>query len=1094
MKRFFIYCIVIIGAVFVGLAFYMFAKNNEVIDCTVSQGDTIYLNVGESFDIPINHTKKDKRTTIETKSDNSNIASINDDLGKIEARAGGTATITITPSNSNFGPFTFTLRIGDGSNENPYFVSTAEQLLRIGTMTSSWTLDDSYELVANIDLKERWVDGAVESWRPLGDSTDNKFTGNFNGGTKTISNLVIDESCTSNYVGLFGYVASGATVEKVTLVSPQIKVAGENVGAVAGYSEGSITRCKVVGGEITSTNKSACVGGIVGVSKRVQTENEIAMCSVDGVALNSANTVGGIAGKFVSGVIANCKANVKLATNKEIYPELAGGLIGEIYAIEHEQESKKFAYNSLIQTNLVIAQFGKNDEGNYLATTKHVMIAKDDLTGDSETEYVGNLFYCEDYDVIAVSTISANATRLTRQEVESQGSFKYTDKYSKEIAWDFVGTWSFEDKTEFDSIGPYIIQDGIGQNIKPLRNGSEVNKSNATDILDKLMLAGSDDIDQKYLGYTYVITEDIEIDFANSDWTPIGNKTNPFTGTIYGKDGAKLTLKNIKIPSSKIVASAGQKTAGIFGCTSNTAQISDINIVNLIIHSDENTYVGGMVGQNFGTLKNCSISGLCIKNGLYAGGIVGQNLGWVSNCEVGQSDTLTEIPEGQSDSVDVATQVVTDGKGTKYVGGIVGYNSSSVYCCEADILVEGTSSDGITFVGGVAGANADGGQIELCAKIGGDTKAGGSTVRLGGIVGSNLGTVTKCYSELSAVTATKNSNSYAGGVVGYQAGNISSSYFNGTLEGYYVGGIAGHAAAGTIEKCYSNASILASNKIGGLAYRCEATIKNCYFEALSQVQFAEGKKNDNVFAGLAVELPEGGYIENCYVSTTQGVSSNGENYLDVNTIIRSNITSFWTGLFGAKKYGSINNNVINSNGIEIGWWEKNIRKVLWSSKSWGSDSGWKFRTVDISGDGLLDGSVTSYFTSDCEFDPTIWDFSGSTPKLFGLDISGTVEDEFEETSINVALAEGAESNISLDGTVLKVTGFVAETPATITLDVTTENTDEVPTATLIEGDCVEVGAVADGKLAITVKALGNAKIKLELNDGTMLELTIEVVE
>lgn len=59
---------------------------------------------------------------------------------------------------------------------------------------------------------------------------------------------------------------------------------------------------------------------------------------------------------------------------------------------------------------------------------------------------------------------------------------------------------------------------------------------------------------------------------------------------------------------------------------------------------------------------------------------------------------------------------------------------------------------------------------------------------------------------------------------------------------------------------------------------------------------------------------------------------------------------------------------------------------------------------------------------------------------------------------------------------------------------TTENTEEVPTATLIEGDCVEVGAVADGKFTITVKAIGNAKIQLTLTDGTILELTVEIVE
>ena len=501
MKRFFMYCIVIIGTLFVGLSFYMFAKNNEVIDCTVPQGETVYLNVGESFDIPINHTKPNKRTTIETKSDNSNVAAINAESGKIEAKAGGTATINITPSNKNFGPFVFTVRIGDGSTDNPYFISSAEQMLRIGAMDTLWTLGDSYEVVSNIDFKETWVDGKATSWKPIGDR-DNHFTGNFNGGTKTISNLIIDETCTSDYVGLFGYVESGAKIEKVTLVNPQIKVTGKNVGSIAGYSESAITRCKVVNGVVSSSNTSAdaYVGGIVGVATRTQTENEIAMCQIENVALNSGNVVGGIAGKFESGVIANCKVGATIANNKDVKPNYAGGLVGEISAKNFTQNvgtAKTFTYNSLIQTNLVIATFGKDGEA-YNATNNNILIANDSLSGDSATEYVGNVFYSDAFD-------STNATKFTRQEIDDQNKYQYTNKYSKVVSWDFSGTWSFDGKTETDSMGPYIVQDGVGQTIRPLRNGTEINKANAADVIGQLMEAGKSDSTSSVLNYTLML-------------------------------------------------------------------------------------------------------------------------------------------------------------------------------------------------------------------------------------------------------------------------------------------------------------------------------------------------------------------------------------------------------------------------------------------------------------------------------------------------------------------------------------------------------------------------------------------------------------
>ena len=1094
MKRFFMYCIVIIGTLFVGLSFYMFAKNNEDITCTVPQGETVYLNVGESFDIPINHTKPNKRTTIETKSDNSNVASINAESGKIEAKAGGTATINITPSNKNFGPFAFTVRIGDGSIDNPYFISSAEQMLRIGAMDTLWTLGDSYEVVSNIDFKETWVDGNARSWKPIGDR-DNHFTGNFNGGTKTISNLIIDETCSSDYVGLFGYVESGAKIEKVTLVNPQIKATSKNVGAIAGYSESAITRCKVVNGVVSSSNTSAdaYVGGIVGFATRTQTENEIAMCQIENVALNSGNVVGGIAGKFESGVIANCKVSATIANNKDVKPNYAGGLVGEISAKNFTQNvgtAKTFTYNSLIQTNLVVATFGKDGEA-YNATNNNILIANDSLSGDSETEYVGNIFYSDAFD-------STNATKLTRQEIDDQSKYQYTNKYSKVVSWDFSGTWSFDGKTETDSMGPYIVQDGVGQTIRPLRNGTEINKSNAADVIGQLMEAGKSDSTSSVLNYTYVISENVEIDVQEAfpaGWTPIGNVERPFGGVVYGVNGATITLKNVVIPTSNIIAYAEkgtrnfEKTAGIFGCTSNSAMISDVIVEKLIINSDDSTTVGGIVGKNYGVFDNITINSLNIKNGQYVGGIVGYNGGEVSHSVVKPGETLKEKPEGQDEEVTLDTKIYANGKSARFVGGVVGYNAKSIYCCKADIIVEGVSTENGSYVGGVVGQNAAGANVILSAKVGGNTQAGGNSIRLGGVVGTNAGSVDRCYSELSAISAAKNHSSYVGGIVGEtQQGTITSSYFDGTLEGYYVGGIVGINYNATIEKCYSNASILASNMIGGLAYRAQGTIKNCYFNATSQIQFAEGDKTNNRFAGLAIDFPQGGFIQNCYVSTTQGISSNGDYWVDIDGVIRSEIASWWKGLSG-KKYGTINNNVINKSGISIGWWEETMEKLVFSSKAW-KDDGWKFKSINISGEGLLDGNVISYFTSNCKFDSTVWDFSGKTPKLFGLNLSGAMDEEFAEPVIKYSLAEGTEANITLEGTELKFTSFVDV--AKFTLTVSAENTDEVPTASLLEGDCIELGALADGKLEITVKATGTAKIQLALTDGTTVDLIVTV--
>ena len=101
-----------------------------------------------------------------------------------------------------------------------------------------------------------------------------------------------------------------------------------------------------------------------------------------------------------------------------------------------------------------------------------------------------------------------------------------------------------------------------------------------------------------------------------------------------------------------------------------------------------------------------------------------------------------------------------------------------------------------------------------------------------------------------------------------------------------------------------------------------------------------------------------------------------------------------------------------------------------------------------------------------------------------------MDEEFAEPVIKYSLAEGTEANITLEGTELKFTSFVDV--AKFTLKVSAENTFETPTASLLEGDCIELGTLSDGKLEITVKATGTAKIQLALTDGTTVDITVIV--
>ena len=84
---------------------------------------------------------------------------------------------------------------------------------------------------------------------------------------------------------------------------------------------------------------------------------------------------------------------------------------------------------------------------------------------------------------------------------------------------------------------------------------------------------------------------------------------------------------------------------------------------------------------------------------------------------------------------------------------------------------------------------------------------------VGGVAGSNSGTVSNCYFT-GSVTGK---NYHSGGVVGYNGGTVSNCYNIGDISGKdYVGGVAGYNTKGTVEYCYNIGSVSGKVLIGGV--------------------------------------------------------------------------------------------------------------------------------------------------------------------------------------------------------------------------------------------------------------------------------------
>ncbi|MCX5634346.1 MAG: hypothetical protein NTW55_00695 [Planctomycetota bacterium] len=124
---------------------------------------------------------------------------------------------------------------------------------------------------------------------------------------------------------------------------------------------------------------------------------------------------------------------------------------------------------------------------------------------------------------------------------------------------------------------------------------------------------------------------------------------------------------------------------------------------------------------------------------------------------------------------------------------------------------------------------------------------------VGGLVGFDAGTITTC-SATGHVTGT---GSYVGGLVGYQyAGTIATCSTTGTVSGNYdVGGLVGNNFGGTITDSYATDIVSGVNYIGGLmGYNYQGKVIRCYSTGKPTGSFSS-------VGGLCGEVDTGGAYE-----------------------------------------------------------------------------------------------------------------------------------------------------------------------------------------------------------------------------------------
>jgi hypothetical protein len=279
---------------------------------------------------------------------------------------------------------------------------------------------------------------------------------------------------------------------------------------------------------------------------------------------------------------------------------------------------------------------------------------------------------------------------------------------------------------------------------------------------------------------------------------------------------------------SNFSINSGGEHLGFFGYIGQGGSVANLSLTDYTLNSTAD-YTGGLCGGlEQGNISDCNVVGNITGN-YYVGGICGRSWeGTISNCNI----------------------IGNIGDEGGYIGGICGRNWGTIQNCCAHVEVSGDCD----YMGGICGRNDSGiSNITKCLATGNINSTGNA----GGISGYNYGQIADCY----ATGDISGEADYVGGVCGYNSGDVLDSFATGnvTSTANYVGGICGQNLE-NITRCYAKGHICSTGSytaaVGG-ACGCNGNIiTNCYATGDASAPYSIGG-----FCGYNTNTAT---ITNCY--------------------------------------------------------------------------------------------------------------------------------------------------------------------------------------------------------------------------------------
>ncbi len=479
---------------------------------------------------------------------------------------------------------------GGGTQNNPYLISSAADLASMaalvnGTVTSY--RQAYYSVTADIRLGD--LVGAERLFTPIG-TLATPFNGTFSGNGKLIYDL--DLTATSStaqlpsgvgYVGLFGYLGSGATISGIGIVNASYgRDTTQYVGGIAGYNGGRIEQSFFEG----TVRGDSFIGGIAGLNA-----GTITRCFANGtlVSLSVNARIGGLAGENDGSISYSYNQCAVTATLGNAYH--VGGAVG----YQNGNMPLYCYYNASVNPSL--KALGASSSGAQTEDTATLKgYTSQQMDSSALTEFFG-----------------ADADNYWVRKYKLNDHSGYTGPLLK--VFDVSGA---DDKAL--SAAVTLRMYGIDRNSDAVWGSSENPYLISSAAQLNNLAVAVNEYSVSYSDCCFLMTSDIYLSGTFSGigvYAGVAAYNRPFGGVF---DGGNNTIHGLNVEGAQI---SGNNYAGLFGYAASGAEIKNLTLAADCTISG-GSYVGSVVGYASGiTVRNVESRAEVVSLNGNSGGITG---------------------------------------------------------------------------------------------------------------------------------------------------------------------------------------------------------------------------------------------------------------------------------------------------------------------------------------------------------------------------------------------------------------------------------------------------------------------------------------